>query len=125
MSHEVLRTIAAFHNADGGTLLIGVADDGTVMGLDQDMKIVHNKNRDGFERHLLGLIRGHLKPVPDPRTTISFESVEGRDICVVSVPRLEDLTYLDNDLYLREGPQSKKIEDAAERERIIRKRSRE
>ena len=33
----VLKTIAAFLNSrDGGTLLIGVADDGTVHGLDSD-----------------------------------------------------------------------------------------
>ena len=33
----VLKTVAAFLNSyDGGTLLIGVADDGTVHGLDAD-----------------------------------------------------------------------------------------
>ena len=34
--HEVIKTITAFLNADGGTLLIGVADDLTIHGVEGD-----------------------------------------------------------------------------------------
>jgi hypothetical protein len=34
---SVLRTVAAFMNSQGGTLVIGVDDDGTVLGLDRDL----------------------------------------------------------------------------------------
>ncbi len=33
ITHASLKTIAAFLNTDGGDLLIGVADDGTVLGI--------------------------------------------------------------------------------------------
>ena len=53
----VLKTIVAFLNADGGTLLIGVSDDGKVLGLDNDYKTLTKKNKDGFENHLNMLVK--------------------------------------------------------------------
>ena len=35
-SHAALKTIAAFLNTGGGDLLLGVADDGTVLGIEHD-----------------------------------------------------------------------------------------
>lgn len=36
VTHAVLKAIAAFLNTEGGDLLIGVADDGSIAGIDQD-----------------------------------------------------------------------------------------
>jgi hypothetical protein len=36
MEHVILKTVCGFLNADGGQLLIGVDDDGAVVGLDHD-----------------------------------------------------------------------------------------
>jgi type I restriction enzyme R subunit len=36
VTHAVLKTIAAFLNTDGGDLLIGVADDGSIVGIERD-----------------------------------------------------------------------------------------
>lgn len=36
ITHASLKTIAAFLNTDGGILLIGVADEGTLLGLNND-----------------------------------------------------------------------------------------
>ena len=36
ITHAILKTIAAFLNTDGGTLIVGVSDNGEVLGLDQD-----------------------------------------------------------------------------------------
>jgi CRP-like cAMP-binding protein len=48
-----LKTIAAFLNSKGGTLLIGVADDGKVLGLDND----RFPNDDKLLMHLTNLIK--------------------------------------------------------------------
>ena len=48
MTHAVLKTIAAFLNAEGGDLLIGVADDKTVTGIEAD----RFDNDDRFLLHL-------------------------------------------------------------------------
>ena len=51
-----LKTIAAFMNGrEGGTLLIGVADDGTIHGLDSDYATRSKQDqdpRDWFQQHL-------------------------------------------------------------------------
>jgi len=52
----IVRAIAGFLNAEGGTLLIGVADDGSVVGLEKDYHTLRTKNRDGFERFLMDLV---------------------------------------------------------------------
>ena len=36
ITHAALKTIAAFLNTEGGDLLLGVADDGTIMGIEHD-----------------------------------------------------------------------------------------
>ena len=36
-------------NAEGGTLFIGVDDDGKILGLMEDYQILKKKNSDGFE----------------------------------------------------------------------------
>src|SRR3546814_18727413 len=52
----VVKTVAAFGNSiDGGTLLIGVADSGDAVGLEQDFDCLGDADRDRFELHLRNL----------------------------------------------------------------------
>ena len=43
MEHVVPKTVSRFLNAEGGPLLIGVGDDGGVLGLADDMKTLGAK----------------------------------------------------------------------------------
>ena len=43
MEHVIVKTVCGFLNAEGGTLLIGVDDDGAVVGLDADMQTLGSK----------------------------------------------------------------------------------
>lgn len=45
----VLKSIAAFANSYGGTVLVGVRDDGTVVGLEGDLPFVKHQTLDGWE----------------------------------------------------------------------------
>ncbi|MGH9201646.1 MAG: RNA-binding domain-containing protein, partial [Vicinamibacterales bacterium] len=56
VTHAVLRTIAAFLNTEGGDLLIGVADDGNLVGIEADRL----DNTDKFMRHLAQVVRNGL-----------------------------------------------------------------
>ena len=56
LEFSVLKTIAAFMNTRKGTLLIGVADDGAIVGLENDYQSLKKKNRDGFEQHMMELV---------------------------------------------------------------------
>jgi len=56
IENECLKTVAGYLNADGGTLLVGVDDQGEIIGLGQD----HFKTEDKMLLHWVNLIRAHL-----------------------------------------------------------------
>lgn len=79
MEHEVLKTIAAFLNTTGGSLLIGVDDAGGIVGIAVDSF----KNRDAFERHLTTIIRERLRPLVTEVVRTSFERFGREEVCLV------------------------------------------
>jgi hypothetical protein len=86
MEHVIVKTIGGFMNADGGTLLVGVADDGAVTGLTKDYATLGSKaNRDGYELFLTQLVTTNLSGPAQSRIKITFEEVDEHDICRVSV----------------------------------------
>ncbi|MGH9857424.1 MAG: RNA-binding domain-containing protein, partial [Acidobacteriota bacterium] len=80
ITHSVLKTIAAFLNTEGGDLLIGVADDRTVLGIERDQL----ENDDKFMRHLMQMARNafgdRASTCIDPITQVA----QGKTICLVS-----------------------------------------
>lgn len=104
----VLKTIASFLNADGGTLLIGVNDEGKAVGLANDYKTLTKKNRDGFENHLTMLVKTQIGLAFAKYVSVAFETIEGNDICVVSVKEGHKPAYVMNgdkkeDFFVRVG----------------------
>ena len=55
IERSVLKSLVAFLNSDGGTILIGVADDGKVIGIDKSFE-----NNDKANLHLTNLIKTHI-----------------------------------------------------------------
>ena len=53
----VVKTIVGFMNSKGGVLLIGVEDDGTIHGLEDDYKTLPKPSKDGFELHLRQIVQ--------------------------------------------------------------------
>ena len=117
VTHAALKTIAAFLNTEGGDLLIGVADDGTVLGIEHDRL----ENDDKFMRHLAQAVRNGLGDrfgtCINPRTQL----VEGKSVCLVSCQRSPEPVYLswkglekspDGDFYVRSGPGTVRLAEA-------------
>lgn len=83
----ILKSISAFSNGEGGTLLIGVDDNGHILGLDNDYKSL-NGNKDEFELHLKNLMNEAFgKVFSASNVIITFHSVQGFEICQVSVQK--------------------------------------
>jgi predicted HTH transcriptional regulator len=72
-------------NATGGTLLVGVEDDGTIHGLDDDFAVVPGRNRDGFELWLRTLLAERLGRAETADAGVSFASIDGKDVCRIDV----------------------------------------
>lgn len=114
VTHAVLKTIAAFLNTEGGDLLIGVADDGSIVGIERDQL----ESDDKFMRHLAQVVRNSLgdraSTCIDPETQI----VQGKTVCVVSCQRSPEPVFLNwkdtaaepgGDFYVRSGPSTVRL----------------
>jgi predicted HTH transcriptional regulator len=78
--------VAAFANSQGGTLLIGVDDDGAVIGLDHDYLTLTDGDRDKFELHLRNLLNQQFGAgFVTSKVQIRFHEVEGKEVCQVEV----------------------------------------
>jgi membrane protein YdbS with pleckstrin-like domain/uncharacterized protein YaaQ len=104
----IIKSIVGFLNAGGGTLLIGVNDEGVAVGLENDYKVLPKKNHDGFENHLTMLVKTMIGLQFTKYVKISFESVSEKDICVISVQNGHKPAYLKNgdkkeEFYVRIG----------------------
>lgn len=97
LERAVVKAVAGMLNAAGGKLLIGVADDGTVIGLQADYETLGKHNRDGFEVVLSNLLEAKLGVNALPLIQIDFETIDGREICIVTADRS---TF---PVYVREG----------------------
>lgn len=110
IEHAALKTLAAFLNKRGGSLLIGVEDDGTVLGLAEDKF----PNTDKLILHFKNLIQATM---PDALDLIRFTvvPVEGRDVLLVDCERGKQPIYLKNrdtkedEFYVRRGPSTDRL----------------
>lgn len=109
IEHTALKTIAAFLNTDGGTLLIGVDDHGHIVGLEAD----GFDNRDRFERHFTTIVRDRLGVKATEALRTSFERLENRDVFAINVQRSSEPVFLrkgkDEEFYVRTGPQTVRL----------------
>jgi len=62
IEHASMKTIAAFINTDGGTLLIGVEDNKNILGLENDFNTLKKSTDkiDEFQKHIDNLIETYL-----------------------------------------------------------------
>lgn len=100
-----LKTIAAFLNTHGGTLIIGVDDGQKILGLENDFKLWPKKpDKDGFELHLFQIIKNRIGTEFCELISIRFHVIEGKEICRVVVNPSQIPAFVDDDrLYFRTG----------------------
>ena len=105
-----LKTIAAFLNSQGGTLVIGVEDDGNLFGLNRDLKLTRN-SQDNFEQLLVSLISDMIGAFIAPYYRIRFEDIEDKTVCVIDVERSPEPVFITIDgsrvFYVRIGNTSR------------------
>jgi hypothetical protein len=103
----VIKSIAGFLNSKGGTLLIGVADKKTIFGLEKDYQTLPKKNDDGFENHLIQLIKSSIGINFMKFVSIDFIEIKSKEICYIRIKSADKPVFVTNgeheDFYVRSG----------------------
>jgi len=103
----VLKSIAGFLNAKGGALLIGVADKKTIYGLEKDYLTLPKRNDDGFENHLIQLIKSSIGINNMKFISIDFIEMKSKEICYIRIKPANKPVFVTNgdheDFYVRSG----------------------
>lgn len=85
LEHVILKSIAGFLNGKGGTLIIGVNDNGEVLGLENDYSSLKKKNKDGFQQRLITIVSNEFGRDICPLIHIGFHQIEQGEICTVLI----------------------------------------
>ena len=115
--NDVKKEVIAFANTDGGTLYIGISDDGKVIGLD---------NPDFVMQQTANALKDGIKPDVMPFVKISDIVLEDKNVIKIEVSvgtnkpyYLSDKGLKPSGVYVRKGSSSQPVSDEAIRELII------
>ncbi|MFL5800115.1 MAG: RNA-binding domain-containing protein [Actinomycetota bacterium] len=134
-----LKTVAAFLNSEfGGTLLVGVGDDGAIVGLEHDYATLRKEGKgdgDLFLLHLNQLLENAVGLAAAANVSTFIHRVDGHDVCRVHVepsghPVEAEIPVQDQRgqlskkrvFFIRLNNATRAIDDEAERQRYIAQR---
>lgn len=81
----IVKTIAGFANAKGGTLVIGVNDDAEPIGLDNDLALMKKPDVDRYQLWLTDLLENTIGKPAASSVDVSFPALDGHRVCRVEV----------------------------------------
>lgn len=110
----IAKTIAGMLNASGGHLVIGVDDAGKVVGIEQDLKTLGKLSSDGFRLILTDLIKTYLGLEYAHYISPSFETLEGKTVCIVEVKESPGPVFFTkgtiHELWVRMGSSTRQLD---------------
>jgi hypothetical protein len=124
LTQVVAKTIAGFANSQGGTLLIGVSDDGQVVGIEHDIETLPKRSLDGFELALRTAVGKFLGVDVSAEVSVQFAVVAGKQLAEVVCQRHAEPVFLkDGDqytFYVRDGNSTRPL-NVVEQHKYIRR----
>lgn len=110
----IARTIAGMLNSNGGILLIGVADDGTVLGIEKDLTGLRKQDIDGFQLLLTNTVITYLGIEYTAYLRIRFEQIDKRTVCVLLIQKSGTPVYFSGEnapeFWVRAGSSTRQLD---------------
>ena len=118
---NVFRGVCAFMNSEtGGTLYLGVNDQGYVVGLDDDMRFLHMTEIDTYQRHIQDRAKHYFDT--DGIVHLRMEPLYDNKVIAIHVePHPYRVVELDGVAYLRVNAESREMPEKVKQEMIARK----
>ena len=109
VEHAALKTLAGFLNSQGGSLVIGVSNEGAPLGVEAD----GFSDEDKMNLHLVNIVNSKMGPNTWATMHASFDDYEERRVLVVRCERSSSAVYLKNgnakQFYVRTGPSTTEL----------------
>ena len=109
MEFTILRTLAGFLNRDGGTLVIGVSDDGSPLGVEVDKF----DNEDRMTLHLVNIVNRSIGPNAWAYMHPNFDDFEGGRVLAVRCEKARVPIYVrdgnSQHFFIRTGPSTTEL----------------
>lgn len=113
IENGVLKTMVAFCNSEGGELLIGVDDNGNILGI--ELKLENFKNEDKFLLHLSNIINQRIMPPVNEFIDFKIIDVDDKKICQIVCKKSVRAIWFkssrdkDEQFFVRAGPSSRQL----------------
>ena len=108
ITNQVLKTIVAFLNTEGGVLVVGQDDEKNILGIEIDKF----KNQDDCSKYLKNKIKDYIG-ITFLETFIkyNFFKVQNKTVLVIECKKLpkDQNAYLKDDFFIRSGPSNEKL----------------
>jgi len=96
----IAKTLCGMMNHRGGVLLIGVDDEGTIVGIERDWDTLRRSDGDGFQQRLITLATTHLGGRHARGIWTRFLSCDGHAVAIVRIePRPKPVFCLDGNAH--------------------------
>jgi hypothetical protein len=122
LQRVVAKTTAGFMNTEGGTLLIGVTDDGAIVGIENDLKTLSRSDQDGYERALRQVLSDGLGAEFSYLVRSKYETADDATVAVLQVEPSPKPVYVGNggssEFYIRVGTSTKPLDMQASHDYI-------
>jgi ATP-dependent DNA helicase RecG len=107
-SDKCLRNVAALGNSDGGTLFIGLGDNGEVVGVDGVKKLL--KEIPDKIQNVLGIV-----PIVD------CHSKDGKDYISINVAKHDDILFFEGKVFVKSGSTTRELKGRELRTHVIKR----
>lgn len=87
LEYVIAKTIAAFMNSEGGDLFVGIDDNQNSLGLSDDISTLSKNSIDGFELHLVEVIKKYIGAGSSSHIKISFPKFDDIEICQIKIAK--------------------------------------
>jgi hypothetical protein len=109
METATLKTIAAFLNSNGGTLIVGVSDSRDPIGIDDEIKRLHNGSADKFLLHFKNLIHSNIGEEFYPLLEYHLVPIDAKQVFRIDCKRSDRPCFIGDDFYVRTSPATDKL----------------
>ena len=111
VEHAILKTLCGFMNTDGGVLLVGVDDDGIIVGVDREMKMIYKSSSDEYFKKIRNMVYANLGIENSSFIDWKLHDIDEKLVLRFEVRQSTKPVFLKkNEFYIRTNPATDKLD---------------